>query len=265
MNLNNLPNTRAGARRLFSLCALGFCAALAALSASAGMAAPGAVQSGGVKRISPKAAPRTVKGVTGVLGRFTTRFDTKQTKRAHNVRLAARKVDGVVIPPGGVFSLNKTVGERKHGTGFLTAPVFEDGKRVPGIGGGVSQVTGTVFNAALLAGLDIVEYHYHSRPVAYIPTGRDATVAWNLLDLRFRNNTKAPILVRCKAQGSRLTTTIYGAKAPGKTVRLSVVKKQVGKRHVVATLYRVTKKKGKVVSKERIGKADYQWKPDKGD
>jgi vancomycin resistance protein YoaR len=258
MKLNSIFRWGVGRRRLLSLC---ISVGSTALLSRAGLAA----QNGGTKRIAPNAPPRSVKGVTGILARFSTYFDAKKAKRAHNIRLAARKVDGVVLKPGEAFSLNKTVGERTHKTGFLTAPVFEDGKRVPGIGGGVSQVTGTVFNAALLAGLEIKEYHYHMKPVPYIPTGRDATVAWKLLDMRFRNSTKAPVLLRCKVQGNQITATLFGAKVPGKTVRLSVTKKKLGERHVVASLYRVIKKNGKLASKELVGKADYQWKPDKGD
>jgi vancomycin resistance protein YoaR len=161
--------------------------------------------------------------------------------------------------------MNQTVGERTQKRGYLTAPVFVEGKVVPGIGGGVSQVTGTLFNAALLAGLPIEQYQTHDRPVHYLPVGRDATVAWGLLDMKFKNNTSAPIYISYKVSGGRLVATLYGARVSGERVALSVQAKQVGPRHVTAELYRTIKKNGKVEKKERVGRSDYTWKPNNPD
>jgi len=195
-----------------------------------------------------------------VIGQFTTHFDPSNAKRAHNIRLTARRLNGRVIYPGHVLSVNKVVGNRTHENGFLTAPVIEEGKKVPGIGGGVSQVAGTLFNAALLAGLTITEHQNHAKPVQYLPVGRDATVAWNLLDLKIKNPTRYPVFVKVGYSGGRVTVTVFGAPAPGRKIGLIVDKKTLGLRHVETHLYRIIKQGGKIVKKESIGRAEYNWK-----
>jgi vancomycin resistance protein YoaR len=214
---------------------------------------------GGAKHTQKK----SIEPIFKVLSRFTTAFDPSNAKRAHNIRLAARRLNGKVIAPGQVLSVNRVVGNRTHENGFLTAPVIEDGKKVPGIGGGVSQVASTLFNAALLAGLTVSEHQNHTKPVRYLPVGRDATVAWNLIDLKIRNNTRTPVKVRAVAPGGRLTVAMLGTPVPHRKIGLAVAKKTIGPRHVETELYRIIKQGGKVVKKERIGRAEYTWKPEK--
>ena len=200
-----------------------------------------------------------------VLSQFTTHFDPSNAKRAHNIRLAALRLNGKVIAPGQVFSLNRVVGERTHKNGFLTAPVIEEGKKVPGIGGGVSQIAGTLFNAALLAGLTVKEYQNHARPVQYLPVGRDATVAWNLIDLKIKNDTPSPVVIKAHPRGGRLTVVVLGIPVPGRKIGLAVHKKKVTPTHVETDLYRVIKRAGKTIRKERIGHADYNWRAENPD
>ncbi len=202
------------------------------------------------------------KGITGRLSQFVTAFNPASEKRTHNIKVAVKALDGKIIPPGQVFSMNESLGERTHEHGYLTAPVIVDGKKRPGIGGGVSQVTGTLFNAALLGGLRILEYGTHAHPVAYLPVGRDATVAWQHIDLRFKNNTSAPIYLSYIVAGNRLTASLFGAKGAGQSVTLKVDAKRLGPRSIKAVLYRTIKKNGKVVKKEKVGRSDYNWKAD---
>lgn len=213
----------------------------------------------------PKVTADMLKGITGRLSRFETKFNADNQKRVHNMGLALKSINETVLSPGKVFSLNQTVGERTQQRGYRTAMVFENKERVPGIGGGVSQVTGTLFNAVLLAGLPIVEYGAHSRPVPYLPVGRDATLAWNLLDLKFKNNTNAPVFIDFRLSGNRLIATLYGKRVPGQQVTLKVNKQKPDSTHVKTELYRTIKHSGKVVAKERIGRADYNWKPENPD
>lgn len=203
--------------------------------------------------------------VTGRLSSFVTRFNPANKKRTHNIRLALKSLNRLTIKPGQTFSLNARLGKRTQARGYRTAIVFEDGKKVPGIGGGVSQVTGTLFNAALLAGLPIIEFHGHSRPVPYLPVGRDATLAYGAKDLRFKNNTTAPLRLSYSIRGSRLIARFYGLKRPGKRVNLHVVKRVIAKHHVVAGLYRTIKVNGKIVQKEKVGTATYKWTPEAPD
>lgn len=214
-----------------------------------------------MKPKAPHTPTSAYRGMTGRLSEFTSHFNVGNAKRAHNLRLAAARVNGRLVPPGQTFSLNQAVGERKQDRGFLTAHVFEDGKVVDGIGGGVSQVVGTLFNAALLSGLPIVEYHSHSRPVSYLPVGRDATVAWDQNDLKIKNNTNAPLYITCTPSGSGLTAALYGAKRPQQRVAVSVQATRLSPTHIKTVLYRTIKAKGQIVKREVVGRADYAWQP----
>ena len=203
-----------------------------------------------------------LKGINGRLGHFEKAFNGGNPKRSHNIRVAINALNGRIVKPGETLSLNDTLGERTHEHGYLTANVIENGKLASGIGGGVSQVTGVLFNAVLLSGLTIVEYKGHSHPVAYLPVGRDATLAWNHIDLKFKNNTQVPVYIAASASGNKASATLYGAKVKGKKIGLAVDAKKLNERHITAVLYRIIKKNGKVVSKEKIGISDYKWEAD---
>lgn len=207
-------------------------------------------------------AQRKPAAVTGKLSSFYTRFNPGNAKRTHNIRVALKSLNRLVIKPGAVFSLNQRLGKRTQARGYRTAIVFEEGKKVPGIGGGVSQVAGTLFNAALLAGLAVPEYHSHSRPVPYLPVGRDATLAYGEKDLKIKNTSGSPVRLSYRIRGNRLTATFYGAKIPGRQVRLGVGVKRIAKNHIVARLYRKIKQNGKIVRTEMLGTSNYKWEPE---
>ncbi len=196
---------------------------------------------------------------------FSTVFNPKKAKRTLNMRLAIRAINGKVIPSGGVFSLNGAVGERTQARGYRTAIIFKNRKKVFDLGGGVSQVTGALFNAAVLAGLPIVQYRTHTRPVHYLPIGRDATVSWGHFDMKFRNNTSAPLRIRYTIRGDRITASLFGKKTPGQKVSLAVRQQKVGPNHIQAQLYRTFRRNGRVVKKELVGRSDYNWKDETPD
>ncbi len=124
-------------------------------------------------------------------------------------------------------------------------------------------MTGTLFNAAALAGLKINEVNPHSRPVAYLPVGRDATVAYGAKDLKFTNDTKAPVYVSYMFRRSRLTATLFGRKAAARRISLRPAVQRRAPGDVRAQLYRVIKVNGKVAKKERLFRHQYKWEPDK--
>lgn len=208
----------------------------------------------------PVLTAERLKGITGVLGTMET-ITSANPKRNNNIKIAAESIDGTLLSPGEVFSVNQTVGKRTQSRGFLTAPVFVNAEKVPGVGGGVSQITGTLFNAAALAGLLIKEVNPHSRPVAYLPVGRDATVAYGDLDLKFVNNTKAPVYIAYAFNKQRLRATLFGAKVAGRTVSLRPVVQRPGPGKINAQLYRIIKQNGNVVTKERLLTHQYRWTP----
>lgn len=151
-----------------------------------------------------------VKMRTKKLYSFTTYFDGGNLDRSANIRLAADKINGSVIRAGEEFSFNSTVGARSEQNGFKPAKIISDGKFVLGLGGGVCQVSTTVYNAALLAGLKIKEYHPHSLKVSYVAPSRDAMVSGSYCDLKFVNDGKNPVYIRMSYSLSSVTCTIYG-------------------------------------------------------
>lgn len=151
-----------------------------------------------------------VKSKTKLLASFTTSFDGSNLSRASNIRLAAAKLNGAIVPAGKTLSFNDTVGERSKSRGFLPAKIIENGEFTEGVGGGVCQVSTTLYNAALLSGLKIEEYHPHSLAVSYVPPSRDAMVSGRSCDLKISNPFKDPVYVRASVSGGSVRFEIYG-------------------------------------------------------
>jgi vancomycin resistance protein YoaR len=147
--------------------------------------------------------------IKGLVASYQT-FYGGEANRIHNVQLVAHLVDKHVIAPGETFSFNGTTGERSKDKGFLEAPVIINGELKTGLGGGVCQVSTTVFNAAYEAGLPIVSRTNHALYISHYPQGRDATVNYPDTDLKFTNDTGHWILLRTWVGSSSLTVALYG-------------------------------------------------------
>ena len=148
-------------------------------------------------------------GITGVVGSYHTTYGGIPS-RLHNVALVAKLIDGTLIGPGETFSFNGTTGERTADKGFQEAPVIINGELQTGLGGGICQVSTTVFNAAFEAGLDIDERTNHALYISHYPLGRDATVDYPSLDLKFTNDTPKWLLLRTFVGTGSLTVNLYG-------------------------------------------------------
>jgi vancomycin resistance protein YoaR len=148
-------------------------------------------------------------GIDGVVSSYTTTYGGTPG-RLHNVQLVAELIDGTLIAPGATFSFNGTTGERNEERGFQEAPVIINGELQSGIGGGVCQVSTTVFNAAYEAGLPIEERTNHALYISHYPTGRDATVNYPDLDLKFSNDTGKWLLLRTFVGAGSLSVNLYG-------------------------------------------------------
>jgi len=149
-------------------------------------------------------------GVNGLLAGYTTWFDPSKVSRAYNVSVAARAFDELLVAPGEEVSFNKVVGPRSSEAGYRNAPVIINNEFVEGIGGGVCQVSTTLYNSVLLANLEIVERTNHSLPVSYVPIGRDATVVYESIDFKFRNNTGNYLFIKSYVHGGYITFKIFG-------------------------------------------------------
>lgn len=154
------------------------------------------------------------------LGTYTTKYNPGEIGRTKNVTLAAQNINNVVLQSGEVFSYNQTVGERTAARGFAGAKVYSGGEVVDGLGGGICQVSSTLYNAVLYADLEIISRTEHSLPVTYVPLGRDATVAYGAIDFKFKNQYESPVKVTSVIGGGQLTISIYGKKTSDKTVEL---------------------------------------------
>lgn len=146
------------------------------------------------------------------LSNFTTRYDAGNVSRTANLRIATRKINEYVVQPGETFSYNKALGKRSVENGYKEAAVFENGGVTNGIGGGICQISTTLYNAVLQANLEIVERHNHSFVTSYADPGKDATVVYGALDFKFKNNRKYPIKIVASLNSGVASVSIFGLK-----------------------------------------------------
>lgn len=157
------------------------------------------------------------------IARFTTRFSFNDPNRVHNIHLAAETLHGIVLAPSETFSFNEGVGPRMEALGYKEAPVIIQGELVPDIGGGVCQVSTTLYNAVLLAGLTIDARAPHSIPPTYVPLGMDAAVAYGHLDLQFTNSSNQHVFIAAAVEGNQLTISLFANESRGRFHLESVI------------------------------------------
>ena len=146
------------------------------------------------------------------LATFTTRYDVSDVDRSTNLRIACQKINGKVVLAGDTFSYNQALGKRTEAAGYKNGKVYEAGQVVDGIGGGICQISSTLYNTALLANLDIVERRNHQFVTSYVPAGRDATVVYGVTDFKFKNTRKYPVRIVASANNGIATISMYGIK-----------------------------------------------------
>lgn len=169
-----------------------------------------------MQRVQPEITTEEAQGM-GIVERistFTTDYASTNKPRVNNIHTLADALDGTLIPPGGTFSFNDTIGERTAEKGYQEANAIVNGKLVPQLGGGICQVGTTIFNTVFFSGLPVVERKNHSQYISHYPTGRDATVSWGGPDFKFKNDTEHWVLVATGYTNSTVTISLYGTK-PG--------------------------------------------------
>ncbi|RDI45893.1 VanW family protein [Falsibacillus pallidus] len=165
-----------------------------------------------LKPVYPKVDSELLSQIkTKVIGRYITYFNPGNAERSNNIQLAAAAINNTVIFPNETFSFNQTVGKRTKDRGYLPVPIIIRGELSEGVGGGICQVSSTLFNAVDKAGVTILERYSHSRKVPYVPPKRDATVSWYGPDFTFKNPHNQPILIRSKVTGGQVVITIYSS------------------------------------------------------
>ena len=220
-----------------------------------------------------------------LLGTCTTNYDASNINRNNNLNLAANKLNGTIINPGETFSYNQTIGQRTIAAGFKEAKAYANGKVVLDVGGGICQLSSTLYNSALLSNLEIVERRSHYFKTSYLPAGRDATVSWGSVDFKFKNNRKYPIKIIAVAQDGVVKVDIYGIKQdddvdiqieseetsiiPMETIYekdTSLAKGtektiQHGEDGCTSETYKITSKNGIIISKTLVSKDTYNDLP----
>ena len=215
------------------------------------------------------------------LGTFTTRYDASNKNRSNNIVLASSKINGTVILPGETFSYNKTVGKRTITSGFKEAGAYAGGKVIQEVGGGICQVSSTLYNAVLYANLEIVDRSNHYFECSYVDAGRDATVSWGTVDFKFRNNRTYPIKIEAYSKNGVVKISIKGIKEEKEyevTIQskiTSIIKKTVqyiedptleigeevveqeGHNGCTSKTYKIVKYNGTVVSNDVISSDSY--------
>lgn len=162
--------------------------------------------------VKPEVTETQLKAKIKTLARFTTRLLDRSKSRVYNIRLAAKKLDCTIVMPGEEFSFNKTTGSKskkmgyKDATTIIKTPKGPEHKKAPG--GGVCQLSTTIYNAVLKCGFKVTERHEHSDDVHYVPKGKDATVVYSGADLKFVNNRSNPIMIRAYVGKKTVTITI---------------------------------------------------------
>lgn len=194
-----------------------------------------------------------------LLATYSTKYAASNKNRTTNLKLAAEKINGYVLLPGETFSYNSVVGERTISAGYKDAAVYENGQVVQGLGGGICQISTTLFNSVLLANLEIVELHNHQFVPSYVTAGYDATVVYGVKDFQFKNNRNYALKINCTVSNGIAKFEIWGVKEPTEyDVSVYATINSKTSTYIKSTTYRTLKLNGEVVSTEKI--ANYTYK-----
>lgn len=216
-----------------------------------------------------------------LLATYSTKYDGGNVDRTTNLRLACQKINDKVILPGEIFSYNQTLGERTTAAGYKYAKVYENGEVVDGIGGGICQISSTLYNSVLMANMEVTERRNHQFVTSYTPAGRDATVVYGQTDFKFKNTRTYAVKIKASCSNGIATVSIYGIKEENEyTVSFSTktistipytVKyvndstlatgtekvKQIGANGMITETYIIKSLNGKVVSSQLLSKDTY--------
>ena len=194
-----------------------------------------------------------------LLSTFSTSYSTRDKDRTTNLILAANKINGTVLMPGETFSYNKVVGERTIAAGYRKAPVYVSGQVVDDVGGGICQITTTLYNAALYANLEIVERSNHQFVTSYAAASRDATVVYGAIDFKFKNNRNYPIKLICSVANGTANFQILGLKTDQDySVDITNRVTKTTATSIYSEAYKTLKQNGKVVGTYLLSKDIYK-------
>ncbi len=233
----------------------------------------------------PKGTKEELAQVKDLLGSYHTNFKSSVAARVTNIEVATDRIDGTILYPGDEFSVNETILQRTAANGYEKAGSYEGGQTVQSYGGGVCQVSTTLYNAVILAELEVTERQNHSMTVAYVPLAMDAAIAGDYLDLKFVNNTEYPIYLEGYTQGKDLYFNIYGVETrpANRTIEFetevlsqenpaisytatelpvgTVTRTQAGHIGYKSQLWKIVKENGVEVSRDKFNTSNYKSSP----
>lgn len=189
------------------------------------------------------------------LSSFSTNYSAQNVNRTTNLRLAANKINGTVVMPGEEFSYNKVVGERTIAAGYKEAPIYVSGRVEDGLGGGICQITTTLYNAVVYANLEITERTNHQFVPSYAGASRDATVVYGAIDFKFKNNRNYPIKILCSVSSGVANFQILGLKT-SEDYDVEIYSRITSKTSysINSEAYKILKKDGNIISQSLLSK-----------
>lgn len=200
-----------------------------------------------------------IEAFPDLLSQFSTKYAASNRNRTTNLILAANKINGIVLMPGETFSYNKTVGERTIAAGYKEAPIYVNGKVEDGLGGGICQITSTLYNAVLYANLEIIQRSNHQFVPSYVTASRDATVVYGAIDFKFKNNRDHPIKITCSVSGGIANFKIFGVKTNNDyEVQISSKVTKTTSDAIYSEAYKILKQNGSVISTQLLSKDTYK-------
>ncbi|MGL6107185.1 VanW family protein [Romboutsia sp.] len=210
----------------------------------------------------PKVSTENAKSVNTLLGEYKTTFSTKDPNRVENIRLSSKRTSNILLMPGEEFSYNDLILATTKSNGYKNAPVILNGVLVEGLGGGVCQVSSTLFNAVLYSGLDITSRSNHSLKSSYVPVGRDAMVNDSGTNFRFKNPYSNPIYVKTTVGNGVLISKIYGSSSDKKNISIKVDEFTQNGLEAAKTYIQYKDDNGNLLSTKYVAKSVYK-KPKK--
>lgn len=233
-----------------------------------------------ITNTKPEITEKDLDAIEDLIAGYSTTFNSAVIGRSENIKLGANSINSILLMPEKEFSFNETTGPRSVEAGYKEAPVIINGELVPDIGGGICQVSTTLYQAAVRSNLEIIERRNHGLPVGYVPMGQDATVAYGYIDFRFKNNKDYPIYIESYIKGERIFVNVYSKKTD--TINISLeskvdeviepkveIKKDtniyIGESRIIkeakrgyrVSTYKVYLQEGKEINRERISKDYY--------
>ena len=173
-----------------------------------------------VKKIEPGVTAKDLENINDIISESVTRFNSQDKERTENIKIASHVINGSILMPGEEFSFNNSTGPRNAEAGYKEASIIVDGEFTTGVGGGVCQVSTTLYQTVLKSDMEVTSRRNHGIPVSYVPMGQDATVAYGYIDFKFINNRKFPIYIESLVRDGEVSVKLYGKKTDNTYINL---------------------------------------------